>query len=76
MDKKSFILKLQNDLELETEINETSILKDLDEWDSMTEMVLIGLVNEEFSVRLNHDDIEKISTVDSLIEIIGFDKFD
>lgn len=75
MNKKNFFLRLQEDLELEMEITRDTNFKDLDGWDSMTAMVLIGLVNEEFSVTLNSDDIEKISTVNSLMERIGLDKF-
>ncbi|WP_264525324.1 acyl carrier protein [Flavobacterium sp. N502536] len=75
MNKKHFFLRLEEDLELETEINGETNIKDLDDWDSMTAMVLIGLVNEEFSVTLNSDDIESITTVNSLMERIGLDKF-
>lgn len=75
MNKKHFFLRLEEDLELEIEINGETNIKDLDDWDSMAAMVLIGLVNEEFSVTLNSDDIENITTVNSLMERIGLDKF-
>lgn len=75
MDKKIFFLRLEEDLELEKEINGDTNIKDLDEWDSMSAMVLIGLVNEEFLVNLSSDDIENITTVNSLMERIGLDKF-
>ncbi|MBO9585946.1 MAG: acyl carrier protein [Flavobacterium sp.] len=75
MNKKDFFLRLQEDLELEIEVNGETNIKDLDEWDSMAAMVLIGLVNEEFSITLNSDDIENITTVNSLIERIGINKF-
>ncbi|MFB9065208.1 acyl carrier protein [Flavobacterium branchiarum] len=75
MNKKQFFLRLVDDLELEIEINGETNIKDLDDWDSMAAMVLIGLVNEEFSVTLNSDDIENITTVNSLMERIGLDKF-
>lgn len=75
INKKDFFLRLQEDLEVEKEINENTNIKDLDEWDSMTAMVLIGLVNEVFLVTLNSEDIESITTVNALIERIGQDKF-
>lgn len=75
MNKKDFFLRLQEDLELEVVVNDETNIKDLDEWDSMAAMVLIGLVNEEFSITLNSDDLEKITTVESLMERIGLDKF-
>ena len=75
MDKNNFFVRLQEDLELDKEVNGETNFKDLDEWDSMAAMVLIALVNEEFSITLNSDDIENITTVNSLIERIGVDKF-
>lgn len=75
MNKEQFFLRLVEDLELEIEINGETNIKDSDDWDSMTAMVLIGLVNEEFSVTLNSDDIDNITTVNSLMERIGLDKF-
>jgi acyl carrier protein len=67
------ISKLQEELEFETELTETTNLKDLDEWDSMGAMVLIGFVSEEFGVTLNADDIKAMTTINSLIEKIGLE---
>jgi acyl carrier protein len=75
MKKENFVSKLQEELEFETELTETTNLKDLDEWDSMGAMVLIGFVSEEFGVTLNADDIKAMTTINSLIEKIGLDKF-
>lgn len=75
MDKNNFFFRLKEDLEIEKEVNEKTNFKELDEWDSMAAMVLIALVNEEFSITLNSDDIENITTINSLIERIGVDKF-
>ena len=43
--------------------------KDLDEWDSMTAMVLIGFVNQNFNKNLNSDEIEKCETLADIINI-------
>ena len=75
MKTNEFILGLIEELELETTIDNTTNLKDLDEWDSMAAMVLIGYVSNEFGVTLNADDLKDITTVDSLIERIGLEKF-
>lgn len=75
MKTNEFILMLAEELELETTIERTTNLKDLDEWDSMAAMVLIGYVSNEFGITLNADDIKNITTVDSLIERIGVEKF-
>lgn len=75
MKKDEFILGLGEELEIETTLENTTNLKDLDEWDSMAAMVLIGFVSNEFGVTLNADDLKEITTIDSLIERIGLDKF-
>lgn len=76
METNKFILGLQEELEIETTLERTSNLKDLDEWDSMAAMLLIGYVSNGFGVTLNADDLNKITTIDSLIERIGIDKFE
>lgn len=75
MNKQDFIAGLQEELELDSTLENTTNLKDLEEWDSMTAMVLIGFVSNEFSVTLNADDLKEITTVDSLMDRIGLDKF-
>jgi acyl carrier protein len=75
MEKSVFLSRLQEELEFESDLELNTNIKDLDEWDSMAAMVLIGFVSDEFGMTLNADDIEAISTIESLIEKIGQDKF-
>jgi acyl carrier protein len=75
MKTNEFILGLAEELEIETILDNTTNLKDLEEWDSMAAMLLIGYVSNEFGVTLNADDLKNITTVDSLIERIGVEKF-
>lgn len=76
MKTNEFILGLAEELELDTTLETTTNLKDLDEWDSMVAMVLIGFISNEFDVILNPDDIKEMTTIDSLMIRIGLDKFD
>ena len=76
MTKQEFILGLQVELELEVVLNGSTNLKDIEEWDSMEAMVLIGFVSNEFDLILSPNDISEMTTIDYLIEIIGHDKFD
>lgn len=75
MNKQEFISGLQEELELDATLTESTNLKELDEWDSMAAMVVIGYVAGEFDLTLNADDIKEITTVASLIERIGAEKF-
>jgi acyl carrier protein len=75
MNISDFLLGLQEDLEIETVLNLDTNLKQLDDWDSMAAMLLMGYVSNEFQVALNADDLKGITTVQSLIERIGKEKF-
>ena len=75
MTKVEFFTNLQEELEIEMTLVGSINLKGLDEWDSMTAMVLIGYVSNEFGVTLTAEDLKEISTIDSLISKIGYEKF-
>lgn len=75
MEKAVFLSRLQEELEFESELEINTNIKDLEEWDSMAAMVLIGFVSDEFGMTLKVDDIQAITTIESLIEKIGQDKF-
>lgn len=75
MTKAEFISGLHEELEFDATLDETTNLKDLDEWDSMAAMVLIGYVSNNLDITLTADDLKEITTVSSLIDRIGADKF-
>jgi len=74
MKKDEFIAKLREELELESNIDFMTDLKALDEWDSMTAMVLIGFVSDNFGLTLTAEDIKQMTSVESLVTRIGKDK--
>lgn len=76
MTKQEFFVNLKEELEFDVSLVGSINLKNLEEWDSMAAMVLIGYVSNEFGVTLTAEDLEVITTIDSLIEKIGVDKFD
>ncbi|WP_179214523.1 hypothetical protein [Flavobacterium psychrophilum] len=47
---QEFILGLQEELEIEGNLENTTNIKELEEWDSMAAMLLIGYVSNEFNV--------------------------
>lgn len=75
MKKQDFINQLAEELEVESSVTPETALKDLDEWDSMGAMILIGYVSDNFDVTLNADNIEALTTFQSLIDKIGAEKF-
>lgn len=75
MDKLEFIKGLQEQLELETTLLLTTNLKELEEWDSLNAMVLISYVSETLGITLNGNDVNEITTVESLIKKVGENNF-
>lgn len=55
----------------ETEgINATTVFHDLDEWSSLIALAVIAMVDEEFEVALQADDMKRSVTVKDLYDII------
>ena len=75
MNKQKFIAELVEELLIETDVTLDTKFKELDEWDSMGAMMLIGYVSDNFEVVLNADDIDSLTTIQSLIQKIGNEKF-
>ena len=75
MNTSDFLSKLKEELEFDSVLEINTNIKELHEWDSMAAMVLIGFVSDQFGMTLNGDDIAAITTIESLIEKVGLDKF-
>jgi acyl carrier protein len=51
-------------------IKAETIFRDLDEWDSLTALSLIAMVDEEYSLKLTGDDIKNASTINDIFETV------
>lgn len=61
--------KLAEIFEVENISNE-DILKDFDEWDSLTLLSIIALVDSEFNIQLRASDFDEIISIEDLISHI------
>ena len=52
------------------EINEKTDFKNLDEWDSMTTLMLIAMVDEKYEKQINGTDIKESLTLKDLYDRI------
>jgi acyl carrier protein len=76
MKTQEFIEKLKEALEFDNfEITTATNLKSFEGYDSMSVMTIIALVDEYFSKKLTAQQLASISTVRSLMELIGSDQF-
>ena len=78
MNKNDFLNALQEVLEIEeVTLSESTNLKDMKhfEFDSMAIMTLVAFIHERFNKKFSAVQINKITTVKSLMELIGVDQF-
>lgn len=52
-------------------ITAETVFRDLDEWDSLTALSLIAMVDEEYSLKLTGDDIKNSITIKDLFDIVN-----
>ena len=77
MKKTDFYNELIEFLELDvTEINENTEFKSIEGYDSMAVMSLIAFCDEKFSTKINAQQIQKLTTIGSLMEFLGSEKFE
>jgi acyl carrier protein len=72
MEIKEFIKKLEVEFE---EINpgtlkESTDFRELDEWSSMHALIIIALIDVEYEVVVNGEDLSKIRTVKELFDLV------
>ena len=78
MEKSQFIEKLKEALEIDSseEITERTDLRDLAEYDSLGVLTIIVMVDENFGKKLSGSDFEKVTTVSSLMRLVGKENFE
>lgn len=77
MKRAEFIKALTDILEIEgQELNESTNLREFAEFDSMALMTIIALLDEQFGKKITADQFINISTVKSLMELVGMDRFE
>jgi acyl carrier protein len=66
MSLSTFIHNFQNQLEDQQEIQADTEFKKLKSWDSMTALLVITMIDDEYGVGVSGDDIRKVNTVEEL----------
>jgi acyl carrier protein len=78
MKKKEFIDELKDALEIEDEDQEITLETDLryvEEYDSLSVLAIIAMIDKNFGKQIPSSDFSKITTVSSLMELIGKEHF-
>ncbi|HVD98340.1 MAG TPA: acyl carrier protein [Cytophagaceae bacterium] len=76
MKTNEFIDKLKESLEIEDiQVSPTTELKSLEGYDSLSILSLIALIDENFDTSLTANQFKSLTTVQSLIDLIGKEHF-
>lgn len=57
-----------------TSISYETKFKELDEWDSLTRLSLIAMVDQKYNVKISSDDIKKVNNLQELENLIKIKK--
>jgi acyl carrier protein len=76
--KEEFLNNLKEALEVEDDetLAVDTNLKDLEEYDSLSVLVIVTMVEKKFKKQIPSSDFEKVTTVNSLISLIGEEYFE
>jgi acyl carrier protein len=51
-----------------------TVFRDLDDWDSLTAMAVIAMVNDEYGVKIGDQDFRKLNTIGDIYNHINQNK--
>jgi acyl carrier protein len=73
IDIKAFISLLEKEFEEVSPgtLTESTNFRELDEWSSMHALIIIALMDTEFEVMLNGEDLSKMQTVQDLYSLVN-----
>ena len=78
MTKSEFLSELHEMLEITSikELTPDTVLKEIEEYDSLFLLTIISIIDEKFGIQLTAEQLSTITTLQSLIELIGIGKFE
>lgn len=53
------------------EVNGDTNFRDIEEWDSLTALSIMAMIDDEYGVSITGDEIKKSNTINDLFEIIN-----
>ena len=75
MKKTVFLEKIQELLEVDIPLTETTNLTDLEEFDSLAIMSLIAMIHANFQKTVKGSELQQINTAEDLMALIGMEHF-
>ncbi|GEM_PF-946709 len=75
MTVEEFLLDLQAELGEENKLTPETNLKSLEVYDSMTLLIIIAFIDENFNTKIEAKQFKTIETVRDLMNTVGMEKF-
>ena len=72
---EDFCELIRGELTEETVINPSTNFKELENYGSLSAVVILDLVEKSFDVKINPRGFRSINSVNDLVEVIGAEKF-
>jgi acyl carrier protein len=68
----TFIKKFKDQLlnQNEQNIYSDTLFRELDEWDSLTAMAVIAMIDDEYSVKISDDEFKQLYTIQDLYDFV------
>ena len=71
MNKADFLVELEDVLQREESCQETDVLEDYEEWDSLSKMAVMAFYNKTFGKKITLKELSDLKTVSDLISLAG-----
>ncbi len=69
MKKEEFLKKIIEAVEIEEEINESTELEEIEEWDSLAAVTTLALFNKHLGIKITTNDIKNSKTVGDVLKL-------
>lgn len=77
MKKDTFFEELLECMDIDpVDINETTVFRELEDFDSMAIMSIVAYVDEKFEKTMAAEELQKVKSVRDLMELIGMEHFE
>jgi acyl carrier protein len=73
MTKEEFVQGIMEILEIEDAslVQDTTVFRELDEWDSLAALSTISMIDDEFGVTINNKDLRSVETLGELYDMVS-----
>lgn len=71
MTTQEFLTEMEDVLQRDEPIAATDVLRDMEEWDSLSKMATMAFFKKHFDIAISLDEISKFESVSDLIKLAG-----